>query len=80
MTLASIFPPLPGSGRDWELGSGWKESRILLGEKSGRLNFAEFRYCWGVSLSIMSVQLKTEELGSKDKRGLEGTWAIMERV
>ena len=46
MIFASIFPPLPGSGRDWDDGSGWKESRILLGEKRGRLNLAEFRYGW----------------------------------
>ena len=51
-----------------------------MGEKRGRLNLAEFRYCWGVSLSMMSVHLETEESGSKDKRGLEGTWAITERV
>ena len=44
MILASIFPPLPGSGRDWEFGSGWNDSSILLGEKRGRLNLAEFKY------------------------------------
>ena len=44
MIFASIFPPLPGSGRDWEFGSGWNDSRILLGEKRGRLNLDEFRY------------------------------------
>ena len=46
MIFASIFPPLPGSGKDWDDGSGWKESKILLGEKRGRLNLAEFRYGW----------------------------------
>jgi hypothetical protein len=46
ITFASIFPPLPGSGRLLSFGSGWNWSVILLGENRGRLNLADDRYTY----------------------------------